>query len=120
MSLQALCTNFITEIKDCTSKLQSEISLYQEKLNTNSASEEEANLVAHYKRLAGTDLMTNTTINIYEIKPFVYQQIFIDSLAQFRGTFGTLVYMMAAKNNIVLPGELESILPNINSQEEKN
>ena len=55
MSLQALCTNFITAIKDCTSKLQSEISLHQEKLNANAALEDEANLLAHYKRLTGTD-----------------------------------------------------------------
>jgi hypothetical protein len=117
MSLQSLCTNFITEIKNCTSKLQNEISLYEEKMKSNSQlNEEEVNLVRHYNRLAGTDLMTNTTINIYEIKPIMYQQTFIDSLAQFRGTFGTLVYLMAGKLDIMLPEELGSILPNINER----
>lgn len=117
MSLQSLCTNFITEIKNCTSRPQMEIASYEEKIKSNSpVSEEQADLVKHYSRLAGTDLMTNTTINIFEIQPIIYQQTFIDCLAQFRGTFGTLIYMMASKNNIMLPDELASILPNFNER----
>jgi hypothetical protein len=116
IALQSICSNFLTQIKDISEKLHYDVELNRENINAGvQLMQDQIELVKHYDRIGGPDLMTNTRINLFQIKPIGYQMIFTDSLGKFRGTFGTILYMIAGKNSIPISEELKGLLPSADS-----